>query len=255
MAKAAVVEAAPTAGFSPYAAPSMHSTSRGFPAATPRPVPEAAPAPAPSKDAPPPPDPTPPIPTRSSPVAFVLIAVLALGVGIGGGLLFLQRSKAKPAEPDAGPTAAKVVETESPQGVPDSVPPPPTTEPSASAEARPSAAPSPTESDVPAVPASAAAAPAETAAPEEKAAPPAVPPASFDLDKIPGDRAALLVRSSATARVFVHGKDYGETNQYLLTSCGIRFVRLGRGFNAFIEPGRSIVVKCGRVTEVTIEPK
>jgi hypothetical protein len=143
--------------------------------------------------------------------------------------LFLQRSKAK--QLDATPTAAKVVETAKHDGVSDSVPPPPT------------------------LPTSASAAPAETAAPEEKAAPPAVSPPSFDLDKIPGDRAALLVHSSATARVFVHGKDYGETNQYLLTSCGIRFVRLGRGFNNFIEPGRSVVVKCGRVTEVTIEPK
>ena len=37
--------------------------------------------------------------------------------------------------------------------------------------------------------------------------PAAIPPPSFDLEKLPGDRAALLVRSSATARVFVHGKD------------------------------------------------
>jgi hypothetical protein len=260
MAPSTVVEASPTASFSPYAARSVRETSRGFPAATLPVAPEAAPAPArapgssPSIEVRPPSDPVPPIPTRSSPVAFIVIAVVALGVGIGGGLLFLQRSKAKPAEPDASPTAANV-ETASPTSLTDSVPPPPTTQPTASAEAQPSATPAPTASDAPPALPSASASPDEAPAPEEKAAPPAVPPASFDLEKIPGDRAALLVRSSATARVFVHGKDYGETNQYLLTSCGIRFVRLGRGFNTFIEPGRSVVVKCGRLTEVAIEPK
>jgi hypothetical protein len=254
MAPAAIMEASRAADFSPYGAPSVHATSRGFPAARP-PVEIGAKTPAafPSNEGPPPSEPTPPIPTQNSPVAFILIGLLALGVGVGGGFLFLQQSKAKQA--DTAPTAAKVVETASPNGLTDSVPPPPTTEPSASAVAPAGAAPAPTASDAPALPDSAPAAPAGFAPPAEKVTVPAVPLPSFDLDKIPGDRAALLVRSSATARVFVHGKDYGETNQYLLTSCGIRFVRLGRGFNSFIEPGRSVVVKCGRVTEVTIEPK
>ena len=40
----------------------------------------------------------------------------------------------------------------------------------------------------------------------------------------------------------------------LVTSCGIRFVRLGRKLGDFIEPGRSYVVKCGKITELAIEP-
>jgi hypothetical protein len=74
------------------------------------------------------------------------------------------------------------------------------------------------------------AAPAEAssaAPPAGAASAPAPAPIDFDLRKLPPERAALFVRSSATTRVFVHGADYGETNQVLITSCGIRdFVRL-----------------------------
>jgi hypothetical protein len=79
-------------------------------------------------------------------------------------------------------------------------------------------------------------------------------PVEFDLRKLPPERAALFVHSSATARVFVHGADYGDTNQVLITTCGIRFVRLGRALGDFIEPGQSYVIKCGRLTELSIEP-
>jgi len=74
------------------------------------------------------------------------------------------------------------------------------------------------------------------------------------VSKLPRDRAALIVHSSVSAHVFVHGADYGETNQMLMTSCGIRFVRLGRGPGDFIEPGLPHVIKCGKLTELTIEP-
>jgi hypothetical protein len=81
------------------------------------------------------------------------------------------------------------------------------------------------------------------------------PPPSVDVTKLPADRAYLLVTSSADTHVFVHGADYGPTNQVLMTSCGIRFVRLGRALGDFIEPGQSYVIKCGRFTELTIEPR
>jgi hypothetical protein len=77
---------------------------------------------------------------------------------------------------------------------------------------------------------------------------------AIDLTKLAADRAALVVHSSASTHVFVHGTDYGETNHPLVTSCGIRFVRLGRALGDFIEPGAPYVIKCGRLTELTIEP-
>jgi hypothetical protein len=180
---------------------------------------------------------------------LAVIGLVALGAGIGGGVLWLQRSKSRAAEP--APPAAQLVEPVATSvgatpSEPTAAPPAADPAPPGSGDGTASAAPSAVE-PVP----SASAPPVETVAP---VALPPVPNASFDLEKIPGDRAGLLVRSSAAARVYVHGKDYGETNQYLLTSCGIRFIRIGRGGNDFLEPGRSVVVKCGRVTELMIEP-
>jgi hypothetical protein len=111
----------------------------------------------------------------------------------------------------------------------------------------------------------ASAPPAESAVPPEPSAtapsasaqPAAVPTTAapeFDLTKLPAERAGLFVRSSVKARVFVHGTEYGDTNSWLITSCGIRFVRLGHKPGDFIEPGRSYVVKCGKATELSIEP-
>ncbi|HSU41404.1 MAG TPA: hypothetical protein VLJ38_17625, partial [Polyangiaceae bacterium] len=103
-----------------------------------------------------------------------------------------------------------------------------------------------------AAPSAAPPAPATSAQPERPAP---VPPPSFDLRKLPRDRAALVVHSSANTHVFVHGVDYGSTNQALMTSCGIRFVRLGRALGDFLEPGQSYVIKCGKLNELTIEPR
>jgi hypothetical protein len=173
---------------------------------------------------------------------------------MGGGVLLLGRSGANGPAPAPAPTATQGGEQAPTGAALSDVPRPPrvaTSDDGAAAPLPDSA--SPSASALPGTePAPGASTPRAEGA--ELAAPPAVQPPSFDLEKIPGDRAALLVRSSATARVFVHGKDYGETNQYLLTSCGIRFIRLGRGLNEFLEPGRSVVVRCGRVTELAIEP-
>ncbi|HEX6767277.1 MAG TPA: hypothetical protein VF103_17385, partial [Polyangiaceae bacterium] len=239
------------ASFSAYSGPSSKATSRGFPALQPpaeslpravRPAEVHAevhvPSAAPGK------------PGKNS-ALLIVIGVLALGLGVVGAVFLQMRSKPKPI-PEASPAAPTVTTSataaEEPAGL---VPPPPKADATATATTTATAA--PTASTAPETPPPPATAPsaAPTAAPGP---PPAVPPASFDLEKLPGDRAALVVHSSATARVFVHGRDYGETNQYLLTSCGIRFVRIGRGFNDFLEPGRSVVVKCGRVNELTVEP-
>jgi hypothetical protein len=77
---------------------------------------------------------------------------------------------------------------------------------------------------------------------------------AFDTTKLFADRAALFVHSSVDARVFVHGTDYGRTNQMLVTSCGIRFVRLGRGPGEFLGAGSSHVLKCRKVNELRLEP-
>jgi hypothetical protein len=258
----AIVEApAPTvviegpASFSAYAAPSVQATSRGFPAqaAAVESLPRAVRPAEVHTEVPIPSEPG-KIPTRNTWV-LVVIGVLALALGVSGTVFLLQGSKAKPTTTDGPPTPSEVVPPTAPGVLEPNVPRPPSGEtPRASDTTTAAPPPASAAPEPPAAQASASAAPTEGVPTGAPGAPPAVPPASFDLTKLPSDRAALVVHSSANARVFVHGRDYGETNQYLMTTCGIRFVRIGRGFNDFLEPGRSIVVKCGRVTEVAIEP-
>jgi outer membrane biosynthesis protein TonB len=239
-----VADAPSASGFSPYAAPSMKATSKGFPAL--RPPLESAPRVEIHEE----------VPMASAakvpmrrPALLIVIGLVALGAGIGGGVWLLQRPKTT--APAATATAAEPPAPAT--GEPESIPSPPKPEAPASVDIAPS--PAPSASVAPEAPSpSAKAPPTEKAPPEAPAAPQTIPPPTFNLEAIPGDRAALLVRSSAQAHVLVHGKDYGETNQYLLTSCGIRFVRLARGFNDFLEPGRSIVLKCGKLTELAIDP-
>ncbi len=120
----------------------------------------------------------------------------------------------------------------------------------------PSAAGSEPAPSAPSAATAGATAPDRTVSPTASAAPAVLPVAApaFDVSKLPRDRAALIVHSSASAHVFVHGIDYGETNQTLMTSCGIRFVRLGHGSGDFIGAGGSYVIKCGRLNELTLEP-
>jgi hypothetical protein len=251
---AAVAQPEPSP-FSPYGKPSVVETSRGFKAQKP-PVDSLPRVTQPAdvhEEVPVPSDALGEKPARRSSALLVVIGLVALGLGVGGGALFLQRSKAKSAA-EPRPTAAAVATPNVPATDLTNVPPPPrSAAPVASDEAPPSGSASAAAEPEASPEASSSASKATSA---ELSAPsvPAIPAPDFDLEKLPGDRAALLVRSSTQARVFVHGKDYGETNRSLLTTCGIRFVRLGRGFNDFIEPGRSIVVKCGRLTEVSIEP-
>jgi hypothetical protein len=237
----------------PQQIPSTLRTFTGFPAQTPPPPEESVPrserradlegevTEAPNE-----------LPAKQrSPASLVVLGLVALAAGIGGGVLLLGRSGTEGRSPAPAPTATQRGEQAPTAAAPADVAPS-----EAATSTSPAAAPLSASASASALPSAEPPPGASTPRAEgaELAAPPAVQPPSFDLEKIPGDRAALLVRSSATARVFVHGKDYGETNQYLLTSCGIRFIRLGRGLNEFLEPGRSVVVRCGRVTELAIEP-
>jgi hypothetical protein len=197
-------------------------------------------------------------------VAILLVALVALGgggaivLGLGPklGLIGGGPSPDRPA-PTAEPTPATATPAEEmPPAPPEAAEDTPSvaapSEPSPSASAAPASSAEGAPAETPEQgPEAAASASAETPAP----AVPTTPVSEFDISTLPSERAALYVRSSATARVFVHGTDYGETNQVLVTTCGIRFVRLGRSLGDFIEPGRSHVIKCGRLTEIAIEPE
>jgi hypothetical protein len=76
-----------------------------------------------------------------------------------------------------------------------------------------------------------------------------------DLTKLAARQGYLFVRSSADARVFVLANDVGTTNTPLVVNCGTKFVRLGRKLGEFIEPGGSVIIKCGELTELSREPR
>jgi hypothetical protein len=191
-------------------------------------------------------------------LVILLVGLLALG---GGAVLVVLAGpklglwgKSPATTATEAPTPAPAAASQTPPAAEAPAPPPAveatasaapseSAPPAASAEA-PSAAPSASAAEVPA----ASAAPAAAVAPD-------APVPEFDPNTLPPERGALFVRSSAKARVFVHGTDYGETNTVLVTTCGIRFVRLGHKLGDFIEPGSSYVVKCGKLTELEIEPK
>ncbi len=102
------------------------------------------------------------------------------------------------------------------------------------------------------------AAPAASAEPAAPAAPateaPSAPP-DVDLSALQPTQGYLFVRSSATSKVFVMGREIGDTNAPLVTGCGTRFVRIGPKLGHFIEPGGPVIIKCGALTEVTRQPK
>jgi DNA-binding response OmpR family regulator len=185
-----------------------------------------------------------------SKVMLLLVGLVALAGGAALVVLFGRKPAPAPEPIEAVAAAASGT---SPLEV--AAPPPPApAAPTASARTSASAAPAGSAPPLAsAAPEPSATAPAASEAPAPAPAPTG-PVSEFDLTKLPAERAALFVRSSAKARVFVHGAEYGDTNTWLITSCGIRFVRLGHKLGDFIEPGRSYVVKCGKATELGIEP-
>ncbi len=181
------------------------------------------------------------------PSKVVLLVVGFLALAAGAVLVVVFGRKPAPAPEPSAPAATQSVATAPSGTAPLEVaapPPPVASTPAAAASAPPAASAAPEPS---------ATAPAASESPAP-APVPAGPVPEFDLTKLPAERAALYVRSSAKTHVFVHGTDYGETNTMLVTTCGIRFVRLGHKLGDFIEPGRSYVVKCGKQTVLEIEP-
>jgi DNA-binding response OmpR family regulator len=74
-------------------------------------------------------------------------------------------------------------------------------------------------------------------------------------EPLAANTAQLVVRSSVSARVFIHGVDSGTTNTPLASNCGARLVRLANDSGEFLEPGQSVALTCGKRTTLVIEPK
>jgi hypothetical protein len=175
----------------------------------------------------------------------VILLALAAAVALGVGWIVLL-----PNEGDQTPANGSVDTSATLERAP-ATPQPAAAEPGARADEATSATAAPVEPEE-AAPSPAAPTTASAAASAPAAALSEVP--AFDTTKLFADRAALFVHSSVDARVFVHGTDYGRTNQMLVTSCGTRFIRLGRSRGDFLGPGSSHVLKCRKVNELRLEP-
>lgn len=254
----------------PFGAPEL------VPLAEPMPPPRAAPASSPTLDAPRPPLASAPsvaaakvrVAAASSPevaepaeesarpsgskraVAILVAAAAAVALGVGAAVVLPNRAEPTRAN---DPAATSISLERAP-----ATPLPAAIEPGeATPEGAGSAAATATATAAPILPAEAASSPSPSQpaspAPSASAAAVAEVP-EFDTTKLFADRAALFVHSSVDAHVFVHGTDYGRTNQMLVTSCGTRFIRLGRGPGEFLGPGSSHVLKCRKVNELKLEP-
>jgi DNA-binding response OmpR family regulator len=204
---------------------------------------------------------------KSSRTPLLLVALLLVGA-LAGATVFVARTKqlsvARTATSAVTPALlpSSKAEPESVAAATDSAAPPAATAtaPSVASGAAPAeSAASPSPSDTPAL-ASAApsaeaseAAPAPSETPSASAAPPAAP--EVDLSKLGPRQGYLFVRSSANARVFVLSTDVGPTNTPVIANCGAKFVRLGHALGEFIEPGGSLIIKCGALTEISREPR
>jgi hypothetical protein len=73
-------------------------------------------------------------------------------------------------------------------------------------------------------------------------------------DGLAEDETWLWVRSHGDASVFVHGIDVGQTNQWLRSRCGTRFIRLGAAPGQWISEGVPHRLSCRRPVTIEIEP-
>jgi hypothetical protein len=172
-------------------------------------------------------------------VVGAVIAGFLLGLIPTGGA-----SAQRVAQPERAATAtvksvAPVAMPVAPSATPSPAPPPAR---SVARVAVPSALPAPVPSAAP-PPSAASAAPATEAPPD------------VDPSLLLATQGYLYIRSSASTKVFVMGREVGETNAPIVTSCGTRHVRLGPKLGTFIEPGGPVIIKCGALTEVKREPK
>lgn len=82
------------------------------------------------------------------------------------------------------------------------------------------------------------------------------PPSDDDAAALNWNQGYLLVESSGPADVYATGVKIGPAGTKNITSCGLKYVRLGKGDPpAWISEGRTVDVKCKEVTRVTLEPK
>jgi CheY-like chemotaxis protein len=198
---------------------------------------------------------------KSSRTPLLLVGLLLVGA-LAGATVFVARGRQGPIARPSVPTATSAkaptpvaTQSASPTVVPaDSAAPPVD-----SAAVAGSASAGPVEAPVASV------TPVASAAPEAPEAAPSAPPSAapappveapeVDLTKLAARQGYLFVRSSADARVFVLANDVGATNTPLVVNCGTKFVRLGRALGEFIEPGGSVIIKCGALTELSREPR
>jgi hypothetical protein len=103
-------------------------------------------------------------------------------------------------------------------------------------------------------------------APKEPPPPPApkaveavprfAPPEVSDVEEASAlrhDEGYLVVQSSVDAVVSVQGLSLGRTNERILSRCNHRFIRLGEP-HKWLTEGRSVILACGKLTTVRIEP-
>ena len=65
----------------------------------------------------------------------------------------------------------------------------------------------------------------------------------------------LLVKSSVAADVYATGFKIGVANEPNVSTCGLRWVRLGRGEPpTWVSSGQTVDVKCRAITSVELAP-
>jgi hypothetical protein len=230
----------------PLVIPKAAPVPQPEPAKAPPPAPAAAPLPAAAwaSIAANPPKAPPPRPAQSSRGPIILAAVLGfaavVGAVVAGFLLGLIPTGGAAAQRSSRPER---VSTPALTATPSSA-----SAPTPTAAGIASTPPPPVSAAVSATPPPPASAPV-SAAPPPSAPPPSAAP-DVDLSALQPTQGYLYVHSRTATKVFVMGKEVGETNQPIVTSCGTRFVRLGPKLGHFIEPGGAVIIKCGALTEV-----
>ncbi|MGK4001946.1 hypothetical protein WMF31_04940 [Sorangium sp. So ce1036] len=161
---------------------------------------------------------------------------------------------AVPVQPGASPSASAIDDAAGPARP---MPPP---APSAEA-ASPPPAPTPSAESAPPPPTPSAEAAPPPPTPSAESAPPpkpsaeSAPPPKPSAPRIPRRGHGMLQLNTAqNATVYVTGVAVGPSNQPIEVRCGRFFVRLGeptRHGTRWLAEGRTVVVKCGELTEVS----
>ncbi|MEN9581233.1 MAG: hypothetical protein RJA70_4242, partial [Pseudomonadota bacterium] len=178
-----------------------------------------------------------------------LVVVLGAAAALGAFAFALTRPSATPPLlPQLSTTGATPALAAAPAKSA-AVPPPPASPSTVSQLAEPSGA------TTTSLPTEAPTAQAATNAPSEPPAgvqtipSPPTPPADLSTES-----AYLYVQSSSGAKVFVHGVEAGNTNEWVETKCGARFIRLGRAPGQWSSKGLPHKLKCRAANEIRLDP-